>query len=472
MSFLSIPFALFLFAAVIGFHLCPPRYRSLFLLLASYFFYIYSSPVAAIGIFVATVFTFLAAPLVQPAQPGAVEAQPSQRAMALAVTLLVLYLSLFKVLSSIAFPSALGLPATAFNGRFILPLGISYYTFKLISYIVDVYWDNVGVERNFVDFASYVVFFPQIVAGPIQRSGDFLQQIRKPSPTTEMMTRGLRRLLLGVFKKTVVADNLGVLVDLAYRAHAGAPGSALPAFYLFPIQLYADFSALTDIAIGAALLFGIQSPENFNAPFFATSISQFWRRWHMTLSNWVGDYVFMPLRMATRTWGSLGLVFSLMVNMILIGLWHNLSWTFLVFGALHGIYLSVDALTAKSRTKFFKLNPNWDRAGNWFGIILTFHLVALSFVFERSESLANAWDVLSHLFILAPGSYGRIFQTREIGYGLTALALWGLIDLIARQQRFRFQAAPVWGRWAFYYVVIGIIVKCGHNAEGFIYFKF
>jgi D-alanyl-lipoteichoic acid acyltransferase DltB (MBOAT superfamily) len=176
--------------------------------------------------------------------------------------------------------------------------------------------------------------------------------------------------------------------------------------------------------------------------------------------------------MATRNWGNPGLVISLMINMILIGLWHNLSWTFLVFGVLHGIFLSIDALSAKDRSKFFKRHPAWDRAGNWAGMLLTFHLVALAMVFVRAASLANASDVLARLFAPLPHTLLLMLQSKEGIYGLTGLALWAVLELVLRQNRFRFAATPVWGRWAFYYVVIGIIVKCGHNAEGFIYFKF
>jgi len=474
MNYLSVQFALFLFAVVIGFHLCRPGGRALFLLGASYGFYALSSPVAAIGMLAATIFAFVLGPAIEPTQKsGSKEATASRPVMAFAVAVLVSYLSLFKVLRSIDL-AKLRLPdwtVAAFGGSVLLPLGISYYVFKLISYIVDIYWGNIAPERNFVDFATYVAFFPQIVAGPIQRSGDFLQQIRKLSPTSEMMRRGLRRMLLGCFKKAVVADNLGTLIDLSYGPHAPA-GAALLAFYLFPFQLYADFSALTDIAIGTALLFGIQSPENFNAPFLATNISQYWRRWHMTLTNWLGDYVFMPLRMATRAYGNYGLVFSLMVNMILIGLWHNLSWCFLVFGVLHGIFLSVDALTARGRSKFFKSRPAWDRAGNCVGPVFTFHLVALAMVFVRAVSLSEALHVLSSLPASAAHVVGLILGSNEAEYGLAGLALWAAFEFVWRQDRFRAPATPMWFRWAFYYTVIAIIVKFGHNAKGFIYFKF
>jgi alginate O-acetyltransferase complex protein AlgI len=474
-NFLSVQFALFLAIVVPAYYLCPSRRRPLFLLLASYAFYILSSPLAAIGIFVATAFAFW--------MGGVIEARQNQSArgtgraaMALAVTLLVFYLSFYKTLAPLA--NALG--AESASGGWVgilarnavLPLGISYYTFKLISYLVDVYWNKIPAERSFIAFAAYAAFFPQIVAGPIQRSGDFLNQIHMLSPSTEMFKSGLRRVLIGCFKKAVVADNLGHLMDTAYAAPGAPHSSTLLAFYVFPLQLYADFSALTDIAVGTARLFGIQSPENFQEPFLATSISQYWRRWHMSLTTWLTDYVFLPLRMATRNAGNWGLAFSLMVNMVLIGLWHSLSWTFFIFGVLHGFFLIVDALTSKRRSKFFKTHTAWDCAASCAGPVFTFHLVALAMVFVRAASLEQAWDVLSRLRLQEMGGTG--ISDNNTLYGLAGLTLWlfAWISLKVQRRSFKAFSVPAWGRWAFYYAVIAMIVKYGHNAEGFIYFKF
>lgn len=503
MNFLSIQFALFLAAAVACFHLCPRRYRHLVLLAASYGFYFLSSHWVILGIFTATVVTFFAAQALD--RPSFAdrsghdrsgydrsgynrsgydrsEKTPSGRMtiMALTVGALVVYLMFFKALVPLKplLTNATISPqwlATFVTANPLLPLGISYYTFRLISYIVDVYWEKIPAERNFVDFATYVAFFPHIVAGPIQRGGDFLEQIHSGGPKVNpaIMTEGLRRMLMGCFKKAVIADNLGYLVGLAYPTlQPLAPSSSLLAFYLFPLQLYADFSALTDIAVGCSLLFGIRSPENFASPFSGTSISQYWRGWHMSLTNWLKDYVFMPLRMATRGAGNWGLAFSLMVNMILIGLWHNLSWTFFIFGAMHGIFLTVDALSARARANFFKFHPQWDSAANWIGPVFTFHLVALSSVFVRAESVPQALDVLSRLFIFGP-QFLAVLHNRETMIGLVGLALWIIFELLRRRGWLApLIAAPAWTRWALYYAVIAIVIKYGHSTEGFIYFKF
>jgi alginate O-acetyltransferase complex protein AlgI len=478
-NYLSIQFAFFLAGAVLAFYLCPRRYRHIVLLVASYAFYFLSGRLAIAGIFGATVFTFFLARAMgrEPSSDGS-ERSPALRMMVLGVAALVCYLAFYKIDSALKPVLAHSAIAPHWLADFVtanslLPLGISYYTFRLISYVVDVSWEKIPAERRFIDFAAYVSFFPHIVAGPIQRSGDFLEQIRNPNATPAAMREGLRRMLLGCFKKLVIADNLGLMIGLAYpNLEPATRASSLLAFYVFPLQLYTDFSALTDIAVGISLLFGIRSPENFDRPFSATSISQFWRRWHMSLTTWLTDYVFLPLRMATRRAGNWGLAFSLIVNMVLIGLWHNLSWTFFVFGLLHGLFLIVDSLTARSRGNFFKSHSQWDQSANWIGPVFTFHLVTLSLVFVRAESLPQALDVLSRLFISGPRFLAALYA-RETTIGLCGFALWMLFELVRRRGWLApLTVAPTWTRWALYYAVIAIVVKYGHTAEGFIYFKF
>ena len=251
MNFLSIQFALFLTAAVLAFHLSPRRYRHIVLLVASYAFYFVSSRLVIFGIFGATVFTFVVGRALDRKPSPDSRKNPALPWMAFGVAALVCYLGCFKVIAALApeFAHSSVTPqwlAAFVNANPLLPLGISYYTFRLISYVVDVYWEKIPAERSFIDFASYVAFFPHIVAGPIQRSGEFLEQIRNPDATPAMMTEGLRRMLLGCFKKLVIADNLGILVGMAYPSlEPVTRSSTLLAFYLYPLQLYADFSALT-----------------------------------------------------------------------------------------------------------------------------------------------------------------------------------------------------------------------------------
>ena len=362
----------------------------------------------------------------------------------LAVAILAGYLLAFKI-------ALLG-PSHGIAGL-VMPLGISYTTFKLMSYVLEVHWGKMNASRRIVDFASYVVFFPQILAGPIQRPADYFSQL---PPIPARVADALPRIAWGFVKKLLIADNLAPAVNYVYANVGGLHGAPLwVGFYLFPMQLYADFSGLTDIAIGTGQLLAITGPENFNRPFTATSISDFWRRWHMSLTNWLVDYLFLPLRMATRKAGNWGLAFSISVNMIAIGLWHSLTWTFLTFGALNALYLIVDAFTTRRRAKFFKLHPDWDGAAGWVGWLLTFHLMAIGMVFFRAPHLRDALGLLGHLFSGLGSSQPLLWSMlgsigpRTLGVGLAGYAVleWG--------ERFRpdlwlvrMQQGSRWVRWS------------------------
>ncbi|MBV9913653.1 MAG: hypothetical protein JOZ93_13805, partial [Sinobacteraceae bacterium] len=228
-------------------------------------------------------------------------------------------------------------------------------------------------------------------------------------------------------------------------------------FYGYPLQMYADFSGITDIAIGASKLLGIDAPENFNAPFAAPSPSEYWRRWHMTLTLWMTDYVFTPLRMALRSFGNVGLVVSLFGNMILIGLWHGFYWTFALFGAVHALYLSVDALTQRARRRWYKKYPQLDRVTNWLGPLLTFHLIAVAFVFFRADSIATVAAMFRQLL----SGWGPLTpEFRElISSGSTSMlvlaAAWLVMESADALRRKYWNrdlpfAAPRWARWAGY----------------------
>jgi len=226
-------------------------------------------------------------------------------------------------------------------------------------------------------------------------------------------------------------------------------------FYLFPLQLYADFSGLTDIAIGTGRLFGIRGPENFNRPYTASSISEFWRRQHMSLTAWLTDYVYTPLRMATRRAGKGGLAFSVAVTMVAIGLWHGLTWAFLIFGLLHAGFLVVEALTTLSRSRFFKASPQLEGLGSWLGWLLTFHLVCFSLVFFRAANVGDACWLLSHLWV-GLSSFGTDLAGLAAIAGGSSLAL-GLAGYAVLELAERFRpdnwwrriepAMPPWARW-------------------------
>jgi alginate O-acetyltransferase complex protein AlgI len=426
-DFTSVAFLGFLAVLALLYRIAPARWRCLLLVAASYYFYWLTSRWYALLLLAATLVSFFAA---------------RSKSFLLGVMGLLIAVVVF-------FKAA---PLTGVS--WLIPIGVSYYTFKLAGYLIDTYWGGIEPERRLIPFLAYSSFFPQIVAGPIQRAESFLPQVERAETVPFSTTvSGALRILLGFFKKFVIADNLGRIVNYVYSHLTSHPGVPVAfGFYGYPLQMYADFSGLTDIAIGAGALFGIESPENFNAPFSAASVSEYWRRWHITLTLWLTDYVFTPLRMSLRSLGNAGLVFSLFVNMILIGLWHGFRWTFALFGIVHAIYLSVDALTQKARKRWYKNNPLANRITDWIGPVVTFHLVAVAFVFFRAGSLAAVWALFSHLFD-GIGPFAPDFRAlvEQPGHSLAVLGAAYLIMECADALRRRFWLRPVWiamPRWA------------------------
>ncbi len=470
MIFTSFKFLLIFPLVVAVYQLVPVRWRVLFLLLLSYGYVGTFSLWAAVAMAVATVFTFFAGQ-----RAGDTGSQPrAYVAFLCAISALTLYLVFHKAAAT--FP--LGI-----FGKLAAPIGLSYYTFKLMSYVIDVYWGKIKPARSITQFAAAIAFFPQIVAGPIQRPADFLSQL---PPARTALWMGLSRLVWGLAKKVVVADNLAPTVDYVFTHVHGLRGAGLLAgFYLFPLQMYADFSALTDVALGVGLFFGILGPENFNRPFTALSISDFWRRWHMSLTNWLADYFFTPLRMAARSAGSAGLALSITLNMLAVGLWHGFTWGYFVFGLLNATYLVGDVFTARSRSGFFKAHPNLDWLGRWLGWLVTIHLFFSTMVFFRARGVGDAVWLLAHSWSsLATLKVDLADLLSATGTKTLLLGLGGYAALeLAERYRpdlwwSRVEAdAPAWVRWpvrcAIAVCVLGglylVTIRAGGYGSPFLY---
>ena len=440
MTFTSFKFLLILPLLVALYQVIPERWRVLFLLLVSYGYVCTFSARAAGMMAVATGFTFIAGKFAGDTS----NPKRSYAAFFCAISALTLYLVFYKAVAV--------LPLGRF-GKLAAPLGLSYYTFKLMSYVIDVYWGKTEPAGSWTEFAAGIAFFPQIAAGPIQRPADFLTQV---PPARTALWMGLSRLVWGLAKKILVADNLAPTVNYVFAHVHGLHGASLLAgFYLFPLQMYADFSALTDIALGMGMMFGIVGPENFNRPFTASSISDFWRRWHMSLTNWLVDYVFTPLRMATREAGTAGLALSITLNMLGVGLWHGFTWGYFVFGLVNAAYLVGDALTTRTRKAFFKARPAMDALGSWVGWLLTLHLFFLGMVFFRSKTVSDGVWLLSHacnglgtlavdMKQLVAGAGSGTLPLGLAGYAVLELAerfrpdlWWARVEVVA----------PGWVRW-------------------------
>jgi alginate O-acetyltransferase complex protein AlgI len=287
-----------------------------------------------------------------------------------------------------------GLKLAGALGGLLMTLGVSYYSFRLISYLLEVYWDENQVALDFVDFAAFVSFAPHMVSGPIQRSYQFLRQVphlRLGRFDLEQFEAGFFTILRGLVLKLLIGDRLGSFISLVDAAPQSYSRAVLLTVVLcYTLQLYADFAGYTLIAIGIGRLFGIESPPNFNAPFRAANIQEFWRRWHISLSSWVADYVFTPLSLSVRRAGRLGMVASLMLSMILIGLWHGMTGPFLAFGVLQGLYMSVSALSLPARERVLGRIKALAPLRMVFGIVAVYVMMAFSQIFWQAHTMDDA----------------------------------------------------------------------------------
>jgi hypothetical protein len=493
MLFNSLEFVAFFIIVACGYHLCPLAWRRAYLLVTSYAFYCTWSVVFAVLLLGVTAVTFVLGMKVGSAGSDA----ERRRSLVAGILLLLLPLAAFKYLGGLNVPLVDRLRESPWASHLAAMnlvglVGISYYTLKLISYLIDVYWERIKPCREFAAVATYAAFFPQILSGPIQRAGDFIGQMENITPMPPaMLASGLRLLLFGFFKKLVVADRLGVFVDQVFTDPRGYSGAMLvAASYLFAIQLYADFSGLTDIARGAACVLGFSSPKNFDSPFYAENIQDFWRRWHMTLTSWLGDYLFVPLRLALRDWGQVGLVLSLTVNMLAIGIWHGPRWSYVVFGLVHAAYLVGSTLTSNARKLMLQHSPVLRKAHSITGPLITFHMVVASFVFSRARSLEDAWYILSssatslvaaipHIGSAAAHrglvAHGHVeWAPGEVVIAFGALLMMEIVHFFERTRPAGFVSSmSPWIRWPGYYALIFSILIFGEpNSKQFIYVKF
>jgi alginate O-acetyltransferase complex protein AlgI len=402
--FTDLRFIASLIPAVILFYRLPFQWRKYYLLLLSYLFYFTWSVPYSLLLFALTLLVYLLAVVMDRESP----ALPRRFAAISATVLLVVVLIAFK---SLSFSTSLVTPL-------VVPLGISYYTFKLVSYVLDVYWGKIKAEKDFAALALYVAFFPQIPAGPIQRAPDFLEQLKtrlSSGLNVPLFDTGIGFILLGLLEKLVIADRISpfiVQVDSSLELQSRL--TILLSTYCYTLQLFADLSALTLIALGIGMLFGIQGPPNFKRPFAAVDIQEFWRRWHMSLTGWLGDYLFLPLRMAFRRWGKWGLSLSIALNMAIIGVWHGLTSNYLAFGLIHGAYMVSSSLTSNWRNALFNSQKGRGFFRTFWGRVATFHLVTFAFVFFRASSLGSAVEILRGIMFRGSASVGGVSLGGEV----------------------------------------------------------
>jgi D-alanyl-lipoteichoic acid acyltransferase DltB (MBOAT superfamily) len=365
----------------------------------------------------------------------------------------------------------------------VLPVGISFYTFHGLSYVYDIYYGRIAPNRNPVNYALFVSFFPLLVAGPIERATHLLPQLERPrSFDRSKAVDGLRQILWGLFKKVVIADQCAIHVNAIFD-DAGSHGgiTLLLGAVLFAFQIYGDFSGYSDIALGTARLLGIELLQNFSYPYFSRDIAEFWRRWHISLSSWFRDYLYIPL--GGSKGGKWMRVRNTFIIFLVSGFWHGANWTFIAWGALNALFFLPLLLSNKNRTHLGvvaegRMLPNMKEV---FQMTATFGATVLAWVFFRAADIGSAFAYLQGILygLFVPGAYASAYEFLwgTVGLVLPALIVALLvIEWIGRQQRFALGGWPGRSprilRWAFYYAVIAAVLFFARQEQEFIYFQF
>ena len=375
--------------------------------------------------------------------------------------------------------SAMGVQLNFHSLKIILPLGISFYTFRTISYLLEIDKRKIVPQKNWVVFFSYVSFFPSLISGPIDKAKLLIPQLEKERKfNAASATDGMQQILWGLFKKIVVADNCAEIANQIFDNYQHLPSSSLLLGALFyTLQLYADFSGYSDMAIGFARLLGFDITRNFNYPFFAQNIAEYWRRWHMSLTTWLTEYVFTPLSVRFRDYGKWGLSLAIIINFTICGIWHGANWTYVLFGVLHGCYfipiIWSGALNARTKKGKLSMIPSFSE---FWKMALTFTIVMFTNIIFRADSISKATEYIGKIFSKSLFSF-PLFTNRVSA--LIALC-FSLVMLIAEWlQRDKEHALKlnqvkisVGWRWGIYYLICMVILWFGGNQDSFIYFQF
>ncbi|MDD3428783.1 MAG: hypothetical protein PHG02_02105 [Oscillospiraceae bacterium] len=502
MSFTSAQFMLFLPLCIVAFFVLPKKWQPVVLLVASYAFYASQGLAYVLLLLAATAVTYCAAHIVSTQQKGT-----KRKAAFVAALLLCLgslcffkYYNFFNTQLA-ALLNVAGIGYIPQKLTLLAPLGISFYTFQSLGYLIDVYQHVMPLEKSFVKYAAFVSFFPCVSSGPIERGTGLLPQLNAPVVFEwENFAQGVTRILIGFFKKYVVAETLGQFVNVIY----GDLGTGLPsvqnfggpfllmASLMYSYQIYCDFSGYSDIAIGTAKALGFTVMENFTRPFAAKSYTELWARWHISLTSWFRDYIFTPLAMKNSggRCAKLKGLFNLFIIFPISGLWHGAAWTYIVWGALNGLYMVIGKITVKKRRKWAKNNLLYKK--KWTKDVIQIGIVYLLFtsciIFFRAPSLQEAL----YIYAMLPRGWGSILAQPEIvvqtfarmglTWGKAFLLLFGIFGL----ESLSFYAAqdglnegayvrklPAVNRAVFYYICLLLLAFCGvFGANQFIYFNF
>ncbi len=499
MLFNSLQYVLFLPIVIGLYFLLPHKLRWILLLAASYFFYMCWNVSYAALIAISTVITFLSGYFISRENRKHEEAITDEKtchrrknlfvAVSFALNLGILAFFKYSPMAILTFErisAVLGKSIDLPDFKYLLPVGISFYTFQALSYTMDVYRGTIKASHNIGKYALFVSFFPQLVAGPIERSSHLLPQFDKVMKFDVSRARKAFLLILwGMFKKVVIADRIAPTVNHVFSRVGGNNGvTFIIATFLFAIQIYCDFSAYTDIAIGSANIMGFDIMKNFKRPYFSKSISEFWRRWHISLSSWFRDYVYIPLggsRVGKFRWA-----FNTMVVFLVSGLWHGASWGFVMWGALHGAYLLIGRITKPAKDKILsilKIKREWKWVSFLSGLI-TFALVCFAWILFRANSMREALIIIRGIFTFSDYilSINKTLSLMNLSLNDMAFIIMSvaiLLGVMIAQTKIsirEFMEKRAWPlRWVVYLSLIFGIILLGYYGVGdssFIYFQF
>ncbi len=489
MLFNSLQFLLFFPIVTIVYFWLPHRFRWQLLLSASCLFYMAFIPKYILILGFLILIDYLAAIWMEMPM---MSAKKKRRILALSVSSTCLTLFIFKYFNF--FNTNFATVAHFFGWNYpigvlkiVLPLGLSFHTFQSLSYVIEVYRGNQKAERNIGIYALYVMFYPQLVAGPIERPQNLLHQFyAEHTFDYQRVVDGMKLMAWGLFKKAVIADRLAIAVNQVYgnpQDYTGWPLIAATVFFAF--QIYCDFSGYSDIAIGSAQVMGFRLMDNFNRPYHSKSVAEFWKRWHISLSTWFRDYLYIPLggnRAKTWRWQ-----FNLFITFVISGLWHGAGWGFVIWGALNGCYLTCSIWSRKFRQSCCHA-MHLDRIPmihNLFRGVITFCLVCIAWVFFRAASATDAWYILTHMLqgLHTGVTLTGAWRVLEMGLNRTELIIAAAAIVIMesvhgvqihRGVRHMLSSHPAWVRWSLYYLLTISIVLFGVFGpnQQFIYFQF
>lgn len=495
MLFNSLQFLIFFPVVTSLYFILPHKFRWFLLLAASCIFYIAFIPVYIFILFTTIVVDYAAGIYIE-------KSQGKSRKIYLVVSLVVTAAILFVFKYFNFFNANMNIVAKYFDWNYplntlkiILPIGLSFHTFQSMSYVIEVYRGNQKAEKNFGIYALYVMFYPQLVAGPIERPQNLLHQFyEKHEFESNRVSDALKLMAWGMFKKVVIADRLAILVNQVYsqpREYTGFP--LIVATVAFAFQIYCDFSGYSDIAIGAAQVMGFKLMDNFNRPYFSKSIAEFWKRWHISLSTWFRDYLYISLggnRVPKYRW-----YYNLFITFLISGIWHGANWTFIVWGALNGLYLISSIWFRNINNKIAQISKieKYPLLHKYINVGITFGLVCFAWIFFRANSISDALYIAHAIFsgtmeTAIQLAHGNINAAKTLlkgaGYGLIlydkVIALLSILFLIFVHHmqkhgsiRNMLKEKPLIVRWGAYYaIVLGIIMFGVFDKTQFIYFQF